>query len=104
MKKLLNIVLIVLGILVISLLTLLISDNAAADSDSKEIADLEYRMNELRKEKDSCFDNLTFQETKDYLDGFTKPCVSWDEEIMRLREKADSLKVKSYEVGLEQNR
>jgi len=73
----------------------------ANDDDSKQIADLEYQMNELRKQKDSCFNSLTYQESIDAYKWFTKPCVSRDEEIMRLREKADSLKAKSYEVGLE---
>lgn len=85
-------------------LCLYASANKIDDSDSKQIADLEYRMNELRKQKEQCFNNLTFEETKDYLNWFTKPCIQFDEEIMSLREKADSLKAKSYEVGLDANR
>lgn len=74
------------------------------DSDSKQIAGYEYQMNELRKAKEKCFDDLTRKETQEYLSWFTKPCIQYDEQIMELREKADQLKTKSYEVGLGLNR
>lgn len=105
MKKLINIMIIAMAVLVILFLILLFNDVAGAnDEDSKQIAEYEYQMNELRKQKDECFDNLTYQESIDAYNGITKPCVSWDEEIMRIREKADQLKAKSYEVGLMQSR
>ena len=100
-KKLTNISIIAMAILIIWFGVLIRADNANAnDDDSKQIADLEYQMNELRKQKDACFNSLTYQESIDAYNWFTKPCVSRDEEIMRLREKADWLKAKSYEVGL----
>jgi hypothetical protein len=71
--------------------------NKIDDSDSKQIADYEYQMNELRKAKEKCFDDLTYKESQDSIDWLTKPCVQYDEEIMSLREKADALKAKSYE-------
>lgn len=83
---------------------LIAADIKADDKDSKEIANLSYQINELRKSKEKCFDDLTWQETMEYLSGYTKPCVQWDEEIMALRERADQLKAKSYEVGLVQSR
>lgn len=102
-KKIINILIIAMAILLIWFIILIAFDNKvqADDSDSKQIAEYEYQMNELRKQKDACFDNLTYEESKQAFQWFTKPCVSRDEEIMRLREKADALKAKSYEVGLE---
>lgn len=97
-KKLLTIIVVI--VLLVLLLTFLITVNVAAewnDADSKQIADYEYQINENRKAKEKCFDNLTWQETQDYLKWFTKPCVEWDEQIMALRAKADELKHKSYE-------
>ena len=100
-NKLTNIWIIAMAILLIWFGVLIRADNAKAnDDDSKQIAELEYQMNELRKQKDSCFNSLTYEESISAFQWFTKPCVSRDEEIMRLREKADSLKAKSYEVGL----
>ncbi len=71
------------------------------DSDSKQIAEYEYQMNELRKAKEKCFDDLTRKETQEYLSWFTKPCIQYDEQIMELRENADHLNAKSYEVCLD---
>ncbi len=93
---------IVVAILLILFAMFVIGTNVAADydTDSKQIADYEYQINELRKEKEKCFDDLSYEETKSYLNWFTKPCVNWDEQIMELRAKADELKAKSYDVGL----
>lgn len=96
---------VIVSILIVSFIILVISTSiTVADTDSKQIADYEYQMNELRKAKEQCFDDLTRAETQDYLNWFTKPCVQYDEEIMELREKADSLKAKSYELGFTMNR
>ena len=73
------------------------SSTKADDSDSKQIADYEYQMNELRKQKEQCFNDLTYEDSIKARDGFIKPCVQFDEEIMSLREKADALKAKWYE-------
>lgn len=100
-KKLQNILIIAVAIILILFGVLIFCDTAVADdADSKKIADLEYQMNELRKQKEKCFDDLTWKETQEYLSWFTKPCVSWDEKIMELRAEADELKAKSYDVGL----
>lgn len=80
------------------------SQTKTDDSDSKRIAEYEYQMNELRKQKEQCYDNLTRKETQEYLSWFTKPCVEWDEVIMEMRAKADELKAKSYDMGLTLNR
>ena len=75
---------------------------AKNDDDSKQIADYEYQMNELRKQKEKCYDDLNYEESISARDGFTKPCVQWDEQIMAIREKADALKAKSYDaLGLD---
>ena len=103
-KKIQNIAIIVMAVVVMWFIALLITDNAKAsdDADSKEIADLSYQMNELRKQKEKCFDDLTYEESRQSFEWFTKPCVQWDEEIMALREQADKLKAKSYDsLGLE---
>jgi len=102
-KKIQNIAIIAICLLGLWLLLTAITW-VKADWDSKEIADLEYRMNELRKQKEKCFNDLTYEESKQSFLWYTKPCVWWDEQIMEIREKADSLKAKSYEVGLDVNR
>lgn len=100
-NKLTNIGIIAMAILVIWFWVLIRADSAKAnDADSKEIANLDYQINELRKQKETCFNDLSYEESISAFQWLTKPCVSRDEEIMRLREKADSLKAKSYEVGL----
>lgn len=99
-KKIQNISIIALAIFVLSFIVLLITDNAVAkneDTDSKQIAEYEYQMNELRKQKEQCYNDLTYEESTQAYEWFTKPCVQWDEEIMVIRAKADELKAKSYE-------
>ncbi len=60
---------IVVAILLILFAMFVIGTNVAADydTDSKQIADYEYQINELRKEKEKCFDDLSYEETKSYL-------------------------------------
>lgn len=100
-KKLTTISIIAMAILLILFGVLIVCDNARADdADSKKIADYEYQMNELRKQKEKCFDDLTWRETQEYFSWFTKPCVERDEQIMEIRAKADELKAKSYDAGL----
>ena len=104
MKKLQNILIVAIAIVTIWFGVLVRTDNVKAnDADSKQIADYEYQMNELRKQKAECFDNLTYVESIDAYNWVTQPCVSRDEQIMMVREKADKLKAKSYEVGLAQS-
>lgn len=78
-------------------LCLYVSATRIDDKDSKQIADYEYQMNELRKQKEKCFNDLSYEDSIKTRDGFIKPCVQFDEEIMSLREKADALKAKWYE-------
>ena len=102
MTKKIIIWLIAVAILLIAFFTLMISDLVKANgtSDSEAIAKWEYQMNELRKQKEKCFDDLTYKESIDAYKWFTKPCVQWDEEIMSIREEITTLKAKWYE-GLE---
>ena len=105
MKKLQNISIIAMAILLIWFGVLIRTDNAKAnDTDSKQIADYEYQMNELRKQKEACFNDLTYLESIEAFQWLSQPCVSWDEEIMRIREKTDQLKAKTYDLGLATNR
>lgn len=92
-----SIILIIFGVLLAT------SGNVCADdTDSKQIAEYEYQINELRKQKETCFNGLTLQETKDAMNWFTKPCIQFDEEIMSLRDKSNELKAKSYDwLGLD---
>jgi len=104
-KKIQNIA--IISILVIGfwfIFALITSSAKADDSDSKQIANYEYQMNELRKKKEKCYNDLTYEESKQSFLWYTKPCVMYDEEIMAIREKADSLKAKTYEMGLDVNR
>ena len=99
-RKLISII--VIAVLLILFISFMVASNVLAendDTDSKQIADYEYQINELRKQKEACFDNLNYEESKAAVQWFTKPCIEWDEQIMELREKADTLKDKSY-MGL----
>lgn len=100
---LITVILLIVIWFVLILVGIAYSDNKQ-DTDSKQIAEYEYQMNELRKQKEQCYDNLTRKETQEYLSWFTKPCVEWDEVIMEMRAKADELKAKSYDMGLTLNR
>jgi hypothetical protein len=104
MTKQIKLSIISIVILVIWFIALVIADSKKSDSDSKQIAEYEYQMNELRKAKEQCYDNLNYEESKQSALWFTKPCVQRDEQIMELREKADWLKAKSYEKGLDVSR
>lgn len=102
MNKKIVISLIAIAIFLIAFFTLMITDLAKAsdNTDSQRIAQWEYQINELRKLKEKCFDDLTYKESIDAYKWFTKPCVQWDEEIMSIREEIAQLKTKWYE-GLE---
>jgi preprotein translocase subunit SecG len=67
MTKSTKILIIIMTIILIIFGILLSTYNnvCADDSDSKQIAEYEYQINELRKQKETCFDGLTLQETKD---------------------------------------
>lgn len=98
---------IIMWILIVLFIIFLIATNVAAewkDSDSKQIAEYEYQINELRKQKEECYNNLDYYESEQAALWFTKPCVEWDEQIMLLREQADNLKAKTYEKGFTTNR
>lgn len=91
---------IAIAIIVGIFVALLIASSVKAqnnDTDSKQIAEYEYQINELRKSKEQCYNDLSYEDSIKTRDGFIKPCVQWDEQIMAIREKADALKAKSYE-------
>ena len=104
MTKQLKLTIISLVILAIWFIAVWLATNNKSDSDSRQIADLEYQMNELRKAKEQCYNSLTYSESIQSYNWFTQPCVQYDEQIMQLREKADNLKAKSYELGLSMDR
>lgn len=91
--------LIAIAILLICFFAFVITDlvRANQETDSDIIAKWEYQINELRKLKEKCYDDLTYKESIDAYKWFTQPCVQWDEEIMSIREKITQLKEKWYE-------
>ena len=98
MQKTTKISIIAMAIILVLFGVLIVVDaKSIDDKDSKQIADYEYQMNELRKAKEKCYDDLSYDDSIKARDGFIKPCVQWDEEIMELRFKADALKAKWYE-------
>lgn len=104
MDRTTKILIIIMSIILIIFGVLIAVDNkvVADDSDSKQIADYEYQINELRKQKETCFNELSYEESKQAYEWFSKPCVQFDEQIMSLREKSNQLKAKSYDwLGLE---
>ena len=99
-KKRKLIYIITIAIIVAVFVALLIASSVKAqsnDADSKQIAEYEYQINELRKSKEQCYNDLSYEDSIKARDWFIKPCVQWDEEIMAIREKADALKSKWYE-------
>lgn len=99
-RKLISII--VIALLLIAFISLVIATKVMAnndDTDSRQIAEYEYQINELRKSKEQCYNDLSYEDSIKARDWFIKPCVQWDEEIMAIREKADALKDKSY-MGL----
>ncbi|MBO7443808.1 MAG: hypothetical protein J6T10_02125 [Methanobrevibacter sp.] len=64
-RKLISII--VIALLLIAFISLVIATKVMAnndDTDSRQIADYEYQINELRKQKEVCFDNLNYEESK----------------------------------------
>ena len=101
MTKSTKILITVMAVILLIFGILLAVDTKSSDADSKKIAELSYKINELRKEKEACFNKLTLEESRQYFEWFTKPCIQWDEQIMLLREQENQLKAKSYDVGLD---
>ena len=53
-------------------------------------------LNQQRDAKQECLDNLTYEESRQSVLWFTKPCVQYDERIMELKAELDSYLVKDY--------
>lgn len=77
-----------------------------SDDCNTDLAIIVNELNQQRDAKQECLDNLTYEETRQSLLGFTKPCVQFDERIMELKEQMDSYLVKDYmkPVGLNSSR
>lgn len=67
-----------------------------SDNCNNDLAAVANELNSQRDLKQECLDNLTYEETRQALLGFTKPCVQYDERIMELKEQLDSYLVKDY--------
>lgn len=104
-----NIFKIVLSIVVILIVAFIIFGGVVIVRSALVTDDLWPIVNELnwqRTLKQECLDNLTYEETRQSLLGFTKPCVQYDERIMELKADLDSYLVKDYmkPVGLAESR
>lgn len=60
-----------------------------SEVSNDEIGVIANELNWEREAKQKCFDNLTYEESRQSLLGYTKPCVQYDERIMELKEKLD---------------
>lgn len=67
-----------------------------SDDVDDQISTLAVELNWQRELKQKCLDNLTYEETRQSLLGFTKPCVQYDERILELKEQLDRFLVKDY--------
>ena len=102
-KRKLSIVLTIIVVLLLILIVALLFAPRVTATDSEELANLTYQINELRKSKEKCYDDLTYQQSIQVYELKDKFCFERDEKIMLLREQADKLSSKWYEmVGLAQ--
>ena len=104
-----NIFKIVLSIVAILIVAFIIFGGVAVVRSAFNNDDLWAIANELnwqRTLKQECLDNLTYEETRQSLLGFIKPCVQYDERIMELKAELDSYLVKDYmkPAGLAESR
>ena len=104
-----NIFKIVLSIVVILIVTLIIFGGVVVVRSvfaNDELWAIANELNWQRTLKQECLDNLTYDETRQSLLGFTKPCVQYDERIMELKAELDSYLVKDYmkPAGLAESR
>ena len=94
-----NIVKIVVSIVAVLVILLIIFCGWSVVRSSNvndEIWAIANELNWQRTLKQECLDNLTYEETRQSLLGFSKPCVQYDERIMELKEELDSYLVKDY--------
>ena len=104
-----NIFKIVLSIVAILIVAFIIFGGVAVVRSAFSNDDLWVIANELncqRTLKQECLDNLTYEETRQSILWFTKPCVQYDERIMELKADLDSYLVKDYmkPAGLAESR
>jgi hypothetical protein len=104
-----NIFKIVLSIVVILIVTFIIFGGVVVVRSAFTNDDLWAIANELnwqRTLKQKCLDNLTYEESRQSILWFTKPCVQYDERIMELKAELDSYLVKDYmkPAGLAESR
>ena len=104
-----NIFKIVLSIVVICIITLIIFGGVSVVRSATSIDEIWAIANELnwqRTLKQECLDNLTYEETRQSILWFTKPCVQYDERIMELKANLDSYLIKDYmkPAGLAESR
>lgn len=104
-----NILKIVLSIVVILIVVFIIFGGVAvvrSAFSNDQLCAIANELNQQRDAKQECLNNLTYEETRQSLLGFTKPCVQYDERIMELKAELDSYLVKDYmkPAGLAESR
>ena len=67
-----------------------------SDTSNDKIGVIANELNLEREAKQECLDSLTYEESRQSLLGYTKPCVQYDERIMELQSELDSYLVKDY--------
>ena len=65
-------------------------------NSNDEIWTIANELNQQRDAKQECLDNLNYEESRQSVLWFTKPCVQYDERIMELKAELDSYLVKDY--------
>ena len=90
-----NAIKIIWAILILIVIIILISTRGTATAvnpNSEKIAELSFTLNELESQKYKCLDDLTWRQSQDQINWFTKYCVEYDEQIMLIEEQIDNLK------------
>lgn len=100
-QKIITIIATLLTILVCVLLIATRWTAKAINPNSEKIAQLTYEISELEYQKMRCLDDLSWNQSKDQMNWFTKYCVEYDEEIMLLQEQIDELSERKAESETE---
>lgn len=93
MKQLIKqeIIYILIAIIVIWVWLLLISSKTKADEDSRKISELHYELNEIMKQKEKCYDNLSYKESVQIFEWKSVLCSEYDEQIMNLQSEIEQM-------------
>jgi len=82
---------ILIAFIVIWVWVLLITNNTKADEDSRKISTLHYELNEVMKQKESCYNSLSYKESVENFMGKAVLCSEYDEQIKNLEAEIEQL-------------